>query len=412
MNRWIAWILLFVSLAPGRALSGERIPTVSRTESALSVSAPSALLMEKETGTVLYEKNAHERLFPASVTKVMTMLLIMEDIDSGKLSLDDVVTASARAASFGGSCVYLEEGEQMTVREMLKCIAVVSANDCAVAMAEHLAGSEEVFVERMNRRAEELGLEDSHFTSCSGLFDDGEHYSSAYDIAVMSRELLKHPGIKDFTTIWLDSIRGGAFELNNTNKLVYWYPGCTGLKTGYTSSALYCLSASAERDGVEYIAVVLRCESIEKRNQDAKTLLNYAFAGFQLCPLRPAEELPALPVDMGERDQRAASRRGRGLCAGAEKRRRARLSHRAAGTGRGAAAGRGASGDADRDAGRGNDRRASDHGGGDGAAHRLRRAARQAARRHARYEMLTAGKRRSDRPSFFLFSTKIAAVFL
>ena len=173
MNRWIAWILLLVSLAPGRALSTERIPTVSQTESALSVSAPAALLMEKETGTVLYEKNAHERLFPASVTKVMTMLLIMEDIDSGRLSLDDVVTASERAASFGGSCVYLEQGEQMTVREMLKCIAVVSANDCAVAMAEHLAGSEEVFVERMNRRAEELGLEDTHFTSCSGLFDDG-----------------------------------------------------------------------------------------------------------------------------------------------------------------------------------------------------------------------------------------------
>ena len=300
MNRWIAWILLFVSLAPGRALSDERVPAVSRTESALSVSAPSALLMEKETGTVLYEKNAHTRLFPASVTKIMTMLLIMEDIDSGKLNLDDVVTASARAASFGGSCVYLEEGEQMTVRDMLKCIAVVSANDCAVAMAEELAGSEEVFVERMNRRAEELGLEDTHFTSCSGLFDDGEHYSSAFDIAVMSRELLRHPQIKDFTTIWLDSIRGGAFELNNTNKLVYWYPGCTGLKTGYTSSALYCLSASAERDGVEYIAVVLRSESIESRNQDAKKLLNYAFAGFQLCPLRPAEELQPLPVDMGK----------------------------------------------------------------------------------------------------------------
>ncbi len=302
MNRWIAWILLLVCLAPGRALSGERIPTASRTESALNVSAPSALLMEKETGTVLYEKNAHERLFPASVTKLMTMLLIMEDIDSGRLSLDDVVTASARAASFGGSCVYLEEGERMTVREMLKCIAVVSANDCAVAMAEELSGSEEVFVERMNRRAEELGLADTHFTSCSGLFDDGEHYSSAYDIAVMSRELLMHPQIKEFTTIWLDSIRGGAFELNNTNKLVYWYPGCTGLKTGYTSSALYCLSASAERDGVEYIAVVLRAESIEKRNQDAKTLLNYAFAGYQLCPLRPAEELPELPVDMGRQE--------------------------------------------------------------------------------------------------------------
>ncbi len=303
MKRLIAWILLFVCLAPGRALSTERVPTVSRTEStvsALSVSAHSALLMEKETGTVLYEKNAHERLFPASVTKVMTMLLIMEDIDSGKLSLDDTVTASARAASFGGSCVFLEEGEQMSVRDMLKCIAVVSANDCAVAMAEHLAGSEEVFVERMNRRAEELGLEDTHFTSCSGLFDDGEHYSSAYDIAVMSRELLSHPQIKEFTTIWLDSIRNGAFELNNTNKLVYWYPGCTGLKTGYTSSALYCLSATAERDGVEYIAVVLRCESIDKRNQDAKTLLNYAFAGYQLCSLRPAEELPVLPVDMGQ----------------------------------------------------------------------------------------------------------------
>ena len=301
MKQWIVWLLLFACLSPARAMSTERVPALSRAgESALTVSAPSALLMERETGTVLYEKNAHERLFPASVTKVMTMLLIAEAVDGGTLSLDDTVTASARAASFGGSCVYLEEGEQMSVREMLKCIAVVSANDCAVAMAEQLAGSEEVFVERMNRRAEELGLQDTHFTSCSGLFDDGAHYSSAYDIAVMSRELLlQHPWIRDFTTIWLDSIRNGAFELNNTNKLVYWYPGCTGLKTGYTSTALYCLSASAEREGVEYIAVVLRCESIEKRNQDAKTLLNYAFAGYQLCPLRPEDALPELPVDMG-----------------------------------------------------------------------------------------------------------------
>ncbi len=295
MNRWIAWLLLL-----GCLLSGERVPTAGRTESSLRVAAPSALLMEKETGTVLYEKNADERLFPASVTKVMTMLLIAEAVDGGRLSLDDTVTASARAASFGGSCVYLEEGEQMSARDMLKCIAVVSANDCAVAMAEHLAGSEELFVEQMNRRAEELGLRDTHFTGCSGLFDDGAHYSSARDIALMSRELLlEHPWIKDFTTIWLDSIRDGAFELNNTNKLVYWYPGCTGLKTGYTSSALYCLSASAEREGVEYIAVVLRAESIESRNQDAKTLLNCAFAGYTLCPLRPEEELPSLPVDMG-----------------------------------------------------------------------------------------------------------------
>ena len=299
MKRWIACLLLLAGLAHGPALSSESVPTAARAETGLSVSAPSALLMEKETGTVLYEKNAHTRLFPASVTKVMTMLLIAEDVDSGRLSLDDAVTASARAASFGGSCVYLEEGEQMTAGEMLKCIAVVSANDCAVAMAEHLAGTEEAFVARMNRRARELGLEDTHFTTCSGLYDDGEHYSSAWDIAVMSRELLKHPFIKDYTTIWLDSIRDGAFELNNTNKLVYWYPGCTGLKTGYTSTALFCLAASAEREGTEYIAVVLRCETPEQRSQDAKTLLNYAFANYRLCPLRPSEPLREMPVDMG-----------------------------------------------------------------------------------------------------------------
>ena len=302
MKRLFACLLVLLSLASGPLRSGERLPVLSRAGGGPTVAAPSALLMERETGTVLYEKNAHERLFPASVTKIMTLLLIAEDLDGGLLRLDDVVTASARAASFGGSCVYLEEGERMSVSDMLKCIAVVSANDCAVAMAEHLSGSEELFVERMNRRAEELGLEDTHFTSCSGLFDDGEHYSSAYDIAVMSRELLRHPFIKDYTTIWLDSIRGGAFELNNTNKLVYWYPGCTGLKTGYTSSALYCLSASAERDGAEYIAVVLRGESIESRNQDAKTLLNYAFASFELCPLRPEEGLRELRVEMGERE--------------------------------------------------------------------------------------------------------------
>ena len=291
----LALVLPLLGL-PGRA-SAEPL-----RDNDLKISAPSAVLMEKQTGELLYEKGAHERRLPASVTKVMTLLLIVEDVESGKIALGDTVTASARAASFGGSCVYLEEGERMSVSDMLKCIAVVSANDCAVAMAEHLSGSEELFVERMNRRAEELGLEDTHFTSCSGLFDDGEHYSSAYDIAVMSRELLRHPFIKDYTTIWLDSIRGGAFELNNTNKLVYWYPGCTGLKTGYTSSALYCLSASAERDGAEYIAVVLRGESIESRNQDAKTLLNYAFASFELCPLRPEEELRELRVEMGERE--------------------------------------------------------------------------------------------------------------
>jgi D-alanyl-D-alanine carboxypeptidase (penicillin-binding protein 5/6) len=237
----------------------------------------------------------------------MTMLLIVEDIESGKLSLDDVVTASQRAASFGGSCVYLEQGEQMTVREMLKCIAVVSANDCAVAMAEHISGSESLFVERMNRRAQELGMEDTHFTSCSGLFDDGKHYTTAYDVAVMSRELIHHDIIKEFTTIWMDSIRDGDFELSNTNKLVYWYPGCTGLKTGYTSTAKYCLAATAMRDGVEYIAVVMHAESSDSRNKDAETLLDVAFANYSLCPLTMEQELPKLAVELGRSDSLSLS---------------------------------------------------------------------------------------------------------
>ena len=265
----------------------------------LAIGAPSAALMEKETGRLIYEKNSHERLFPASVTKVMTMLLIVEDIESGKAQLTDTVTASERAASFGGSCVYLEAGEQMSVSDMLKCIAVVSANDCAVAMAEHLSGSESLFVDRMNRRAEELGMKDSHFTNCSGLFDDGDHYTSAYDVALMSRELIKHDMIKDFTTIWMDSIRGGEFELSNTNKLVHSYPGCTGLKTGYTSSAMYCLAATAERDGVEYIAVVMHAESSESRNRDARTLLDVGFANYSLYPLRMEQPLPELKVELG-----------------------------------------------------------------------------------------------------------------
>ena len=271
-------------------------------DSDLAIQAPSALLMEKETGQVIYEKNANERRFPASVTKVMTMLLIVEDIESGKLNLDDTVTASERAASFGGSCVYLETGEQMSVRDMLKCIAVVSANDCAVAMAEHISGSESLFVDRMNRRAEELGMRDTHFTSCSGLFDDGDHYTTAYDVALMSRELIKHDMIKDFTTIWMDSIRGGEFELSNTNKLVHWYSGCTGLKTGYTSTSKYCLSATAERDGVEYIAVVLGGESSDSRNKDAQTLLDVGFANYSLCPLTMEEPLPELKVELGKAD--------------------------------------------------------------------------------------------------------------
>ncbi len=268
----------------------------------VDISAPSAILMEKVTGDVIYEKNSHERMPPASVTKVMTMLLIVEAIEHGELSLDDTVTASERASSFGGSCVYLEEGEKMSVDEMLKCIAVVSANDCAVAMAEHLCGSEQAFVKRMNERASELGLRDTNFKNCTGLFEDDEHYTSAYDIAVMSRELISHELIKDYTTIWMDSIRGGEFGLSNTNKLVYYYDGCTGLKTGFTEKAMYCLSATAMRDGVEFIAVIMHADTIDARNNDAKALLNFGFANYRLLPLRAPEVLPPVRVSLGTAD--------------------------------------------------------------------------------------------------------------
>lgn len=263
-----------------------------------SVSAPSALLMEKSTGQVIYEKDPLRHYSPASVTKIMTMLLIVEDIASGRLAVDDIVTASARAASFGGSCVFLAQGERMSVHEMLKCIAVVSANDCAVAMAEHISGSERDFVARMNRRAAELGMKDTNFTNCTGLFDDEDHYTCAYDVALMSRELLGHEMIKDYTTIWMDTIRNGEFGLSSTNRLVYWYEGCTGLKTGYTSVAGYCISATAERDGAEYIAVVMHSDSAESRNADAEAMLSHAFANYTLCPLKGAQPGP-VRVDMG-----------------------------------------------------------------------------------------------------------------
>lgn len=272
------------------------------TDDAIDIKAPSAILMEKTSGEVIYEKNAHEKRPPASVTKVMTLLLIVEAIERGDISLDDTVIASERAASFGGSCVYLEEGEKMSVDEMLKCITVVSANDCAVAMSEFLCGSEQAFVQRMNERAAELGLKDTHFCNCTGLFEDPEHYTSAYDLAVMSRALIKHDLIKKYSTIWMDSIRNGEFGLSNTNKLVYYYDGCTGLKTGYTDKAMYCLSATAERNGIEYIAVIMHGDSIESRNNDAKALLNYGFANYKLCSLRSYEVLPPVKVRLGNCD--------------------------------------------------------------------------------------------------------------
>ena len=258
------------------------------------IAAPSAILMDAATGTILYEKNAHERLAPASVTKVMTLLLVMEALDSGRITWDDMVTASETAAGKGGSQVYLEVGEQMSMDEMLKSVVVSSANDCATALAEHVAGSEAAFVERMNARAAELGLEDTHFVNCTGLDDEpnaAEHLTSAYDIAVMSRELLKHDEIRKYTTIWMDTVRDGQFGLSNTNKLVRFYQGTTGLKTGYTKAAGHCLSASAQRDGIELIAVVLHCESSSDRFQSAKALLDYGFANYALV----SAELPDAP---------------------------------------------------------------------------------------------------------------------
>lgn len=290
-----ALLLCFLLAVPAAALEAQ-------DPAAPEVAAPSAVLIERQTGTVLYAKNETERRPPASVTKVMTLLLIAEAVDSGELALDDMVTASERAASMGGSQIWLEVGEQLSVSDMIKCVAVVSANDCAVALAEHLCGSEAAFVERMNQRAEELGLENTQFTNCTGLFDDTAHYTCALDIAVMSRELLSHEWIKDYTTIWMDSVRDGKSELTNTNKLVRFYEGCTGLKTGYTSTAMYCLSASAERDGTEYIAVIMHAESIESRNADASALLDYGFANFRLCPLTSGEELPDVAVELGTED--------------------------------------------------------------------------------------------------------------
>ncbi len=272
------------------------------TDDDIEISAPSAILTEKVTGEVIYEKNSHERLPPASITKIMTMLLIVESIERGDISLEDTVVASERAASFGGSCVYLEQGEKMSAGEMLKCICVVSANDCAVAMAEQLCGSEQAFVSRMNERARELGMEDTVFKNCTGLFDDDGHYTSAYDVAVMSRELIRHELIKQYSTIWTDSIRNGAFGLSSTNRLVYCYDGCTGLKTGFTEKAMYCLSATAERDGVEYIAVVMHAGSSDARNSDAMTLLSYGFASCRLLPLRAPDVLPPVRVSLGEAD--------------------------------------------------------------------------------------------------------------
>lgn len=265
------------------------------------VNARAALLMEKSTGQVLYEANAHAHapLELASVTKVMTMLLIMEALDAGTITKETKVPVSATAAGMGGSQVYMEEGEEFSVHDMLKAIAVASGNDACVAMAEYLAGSESAFVEKMNARAAELGMEDTVFCNCTGLPAEG-HHASAYDIALMSRELiLHHPDIRTYTTIWMDTLRDGDFQLANTNKLVRYYEGATGLKTGSTDAALYCLSATAEKEGMELIAVILGAPTSNDRFEGAKALLNYGFATYALVPVAPSEPLTPVPVTLG-----------------------------------------------------------------------------------------------------------------
>lgn len=276
------------------------ISSASAVTGAPQVSAPSVLLMEKSTGTILYEQDARTKYEPASVTKIMTLLLAFEALDSGLITLDQQITVSAHATSMGGSQIWLKENEQITVDELLKAVAVVSANDCAVALAELIAGSESAFVERMNARAAELGMADTTFHNCTGLPAEG-HMTTAHDIALMSRELIfNHPNIRNYTTIWMDTLRNGAFQLSNTNKLIRFYDGATGLKTGSTDGALYCLSATAERNGMELIAVIMHAPTSDDRFESAKALLSFGFANYALLTVQPQQALPPVDVLLGK----------------------------------------------------------------------------------------------------------------
>lgn len=290
MKRKIRALLLLVCLIfafPALPAHGEE----------LTVTAPSVILMEASTGQILFEKECHQIRPCASITKVMTLCLTFEAIESGQLSLTDTLTASAHAASMGGSDIWLKEGEQMTVDDLIKATVIMSANDAAVVLAENVAGSEEAFVRKMNEKAQELGMGDTVFKNCNGLDEEG-HVTSAHDVALMSRELLKYPKIHDYTLTWIDYVRDGATQLVNTNKLIRSYNGITGLKTGTTSQAGSCITATAERDSLALIAVVLGADSTDHRFQDARALLDYGFAGWSVTvPEAPALE-PA-PVTGG-----------------------------------------------------------------------------------------------------------------
>ena len=291
-------VLLMVPLA---------IPVYAKETDTLAgtLSAKSAILMEMSSGQVLMEKNADEKLPPASITKIMTLLLVMEALDEGKITLEDRVTASREASSKGGSQIWLKEGEVMTVHELIKATAVASANDASTALSEYIAGDETSFVALMNKRAAELGMTNTNFENCSGLDDTAEnHYTTARDIAIMSCELMKHEKIKEYTTIWMDSLRNGETELVNTNRLIRFYEGATGLKTGTTSKAGYCISATAQREGMELVAVVLGSDNSTDRFEDAKKLLNWGFVNYSIFePQIDMSLITDVTVLCGEQDK-------------------------------------------------------------------------------------------------------------
>lgn len=277
-------------------------PKAMANDVPFSIESQSAVLIEQSSGTILFQQDCDIPLPPASVTKIMTILLVMEALEQGRVTKDEIVVVSANAAAMGGSQVYLKEGETMSLWEMLKCVVVVSANDGSVALAEHLYGSETLFVEEMNRKAEALGMTQTHFVNCTGL-PAPDHLTTAYDIALMSRALLEnHPSVTELSTIWMDSIRNGAFGLSNTNRLIYTYTGATGLKTGSTDEALYCLSASASRQNLDLIAVILQGPSSEQRFADATALLDYGFHTYVLEEIYPSQALSPIPVILGTKD--------------------------------------------------------------------------------------------------------------
>lgn len=307
-----AVIALFI--IPAGSVGAEVAAQVDTDVSAKLITAEAGILVEASTGEVLYEQNADAKLHIASVTKIMTMLLIMEAVDSGKISLNDMVTASEYAASMGGSQVFLEAGEKMSVSDMLKAIAVASGNDAAVAMAEFVSGSEGAFVEQMNKKAAELGCTNTHFINCNGLNETKEHFSCARDIAKISRELISHEKIFDYTSIWMDSLRNGSFGLSNTNKMIRFYNGANGLKTGFTNAAMYCLSATAKRDGMQLIAVVLHSPSSKERQASASALLDYGFANYEVAGDKELDlSAPYIRITGGECEQLAPEVSGGGF---------------------------------------------------------------------------------------------------